>query len=508
MAFLQGQLTQDVRGLAPGSRRPAAGLTRAGQAALLRPARRRGRPAPAPRCPPAARAARARAPGEVRGLSEGHGARRHGRVVRIGALRPRRRAARRASCERSGCPGGSSRRRWLGPAGGRAGALAACSSATGSVAGARGDRRDPPRRGRAGRGLAATPTTSNLPDEVGLAARDLRDQGLLRRPGDRCTHAHLRPRQPPARRDSAFPTGPSRRERSFPIRSKPRQELGRASRAPCVSPRLGADRTRIRLPRRGRRRRAPFRRDPDARPPSCRTFPSRERTAPPARALAHPPALAGAQMGFALFPIFGKLALASIPPLVFAAVRVVAASFLDAFRASRAPRRDPRRPTGKRILLYAPARGLLQPDPLHPRALADDRHQHVDPDGHDSRLHAGRGGAPRPRAHDARAPSSGSCSPAPGALAPERPALRLGERLLPRRPAAARSTARPTRSTSSSRGRSWRTTASRRSPPRSSATARSSSSWRPCRDLARFSPGRVPPARLGVPRRRSSSSAP
>jgi drug/metabolite transporter (DMT)-like permease len=39
-------------------------------------------------------------------------------------------------------------------------------------------------------------------------------------------------------------------------------------------------------------------------------------------------ALLGAQSGFALFPIFGKLALATIPAMVFAAFRVVAASAL------------------------------------------------------------------------------------------------------------------------------------------------------------------------------------
>lgn len=39
-------------------------------------------------------------------------------------------------------------------------------------------------------------------------------------------------------------------------------------------------------------------------------------------------ALAGAQTGFALFPIFGKLALVSIPPLVFAAFRVTAAALV------------------------------------------------------------------------------------------------------------------------------------------------------------------------------------
>jgi drug/metabolite transporter (DMT)-like permease len=39
-------------------------------------------------------------------------------------------------------------------------------------------------------------------------------------------------------------------------------------------------------------------------------------------------ALASAQTGFALFPIFGKLALVSIPPLVLAAIRVTAAAVM------------------------------------------------------------------------------------------------------------------------------------------------------------------------------------
>jgi drug/metabolite transporter (DMT)-like permease len=39
-------------------------------------------------------------------------------------------------------------------------------------------------------------------------------------------------------------------------------------------------------------------------------------------------ALAGAQIGFALFPILGKLALSAIPPLLLAAFRVVAAAIL------------------------------------------------------------------------------------------------------------------------------------------------------------------------------------
>ena len=44
-------------------------------------------------------------------------------------------------------------------------------------------------------------------------------------------------------------------------------------------------------------------------------------------------ALAGAQVGFALFPIFGKLALGSIPPFALAAIRVVSATvMLDVVR--------------------------------------------------------------------------------------------------------------------------------------------------------------------------------
>jgi drug/metabolite transporter (DMT)-like permease len=66
-------------------------------------------------------------------------------------------------------------------------------------------------------------------------------------------------------------------------------------------------------------------------------------------------ALTGAQAGFALFPIFGKLALGSIPPFAFAALRVVGAVLiLDAFRLSRS-REEIRAPDRKRLLLY----GLL-----------------------------------------------------------------------------------------------------------------------------------------------------
>ena len=64
-------------------------------------------------------------------------------------------------------------------------------------------------------------------------------------------------------------------------------------------------------------------------------------------------ALAGAQVGFALFPIFGKLALGPIPPLLFAAFRVCAAALvLDGIRRLSAP--EPIRSADRpRLFLYA-----------------------------------------------------------------------------------------------------------------------------------------------------------
>lgn len=64
-------------------------------------------------------------------------------------------------------------------------------------------------------------------------------------------------------------------------------------------------------------------------------------------------ALAGAQTGFALFPILGKLALGSIPPLLFAALRVAAAALLlDGIR--RLQEAEPIRAADRsRIVLYA-----------------------------------------------------------------------------------------------------------------------------------------------------------
>lgn len=66
-------------------------------------------------------------------------------------------------------------------------------------------------------------------------------------------------------------------------------------------------------------------------------------------------ALAGAQVGFALFPILGKLALAGIPPFLFAALRVTAAALLlEGIR--RMGDAEPIRPADRpRLFLY----GLL-----------------------------------------------------------------------------------------------------------------------------------------------------
>ncbi|MFY9551955.1 MAG: EamA family transporter, partial [Thermoanaerobaculia bacterium] len=64
-------------------------------------------------------------------------------------------------------------------------------------------------------------------------------------------------------------------------------------------------------------------------------------------------ALAGAQTGFALFPIFGKLALGAIPPFVFAAFRVVSAAVLLDLIRSLGGRERIRKGDRRKILLYA-----------------------------------------------------------------------------------------------------------------------------------------------------------
>lgn len=70
---------------------------------------------------------------------------------------------------------------------------------------------------------------------------------------------------------------------------------------------------------------------------------SAERVPGPGDGLSVHLALASAQAGFALFPVFGKLALGSLPPLVLAGLRVVSAALLleGIRRASRNPRPAP-----------------------------------------------------------------------------------------------------------------------------------------------------------------------
>lgn len=70
-----------------------------------------------------------------------------------------------------------------------------------------------------------------------------------------------------------------------------------------------------------------------------------------------PLALASAQTGFALFPIFGKLALVSIPPLVIAAIRVVsAAAMLEVVR--RLSPVEPIRREDRRLLVVLAILGV------------------------------------------------------------------------------------------------------------------------------------------------------
>lgn len=65
-------------------------------------------------------------------------------------------------------------------------------------------------------------------------------------------------------------------------------------------------------------------------------------------------ALACAQAGFSLFPVFGKLALSTIPPLVLAALRVTSAALLLEFIRRMAAPAEVLHPSDRnRVLLYA-----------------------------------------------------------------------------------------------------------------------------------------------------------
>ena len=144
-----------------------------------------------------------------------------------------------------------------------------------------------------------------------------------------------------------------------------RDEFGRVTSA-AVSPRFGTDRPRLCVSRRcsgalvssidsGDRARAC---------PRCRFA-----TARPHEPWTVHAALVGAQTGFALFPIFGKLALVTIP-----------ASFRG-FLASRRPRSCSRGAPArlghaiepadrKAVLPLRTPRRFAQPGPLHPRPVA------------------------------------------------------------------------------------------------------------------------------------------
>ena len=64
-------------------------------------------------------------------------------------------------------------------------------------------------------------------------------------------------------------------------------------------------------------------------------------------------ALAAAQLGFALFPIFGKLALSSIAPLVLAALRVVSAAILLEVLRRFVTREEIAQSDRRRVFLFA-----------------------------------------------------------------------------------------------------------------------------------------------------------
>ncbi len=152
-------------------------------------------------------------------------------------------------------------------------------------------------------------------------------------------------------------------------------------------------------------------------------------------------ALAGAQVGFALFPILGKLVLVvdSAP-----AVRGLPGRGRGgAARGVPARAEESRGRSGAadcpRLVLYG-LLGVSFNQILFILGLSlHDGDQHDGPDGDDPGLHAGRGRAPRARAPDASRAAAGIALAGAGALAaPQRAAVRLEQRVLPRRRAADR----------------------------------------------------------------------
>ena len=204
-------------------------------------------------------------------------------------------------------------------------------------------------------------------------------------------------------------------------------------------------------------------------------------------------ALAGAQVGFALFPIFGKLALASIPPFLFAAFRVVAAAILlDGIRRAQAPEKI-RAADRPRLVLYALLGvsfnqvlfifGLFLTTAINTTILTTTIPVFT----------LGRGRPARTREDG----PAGRTRHSPGgrrrARAAERAAFRLEQRFLSRRPAPDPELHVLLALPGPVAARSSPTTGPSPSRRPSSATERSSSSLVAIPDLLRFQPSRVPP---------------
>ena len=300
-----------------------------------------------------------------------------------------------------------SRRARSAPAAGADGRPGLASTAAGSTEIA-GERGGAARSRRAAPASGPTRTRPTSPDEVGLERRDLDDEGMLRRPGDRGAAADLRPRATAARRLSV--PRRARRGRDGAQARRPGEASGKIDWGRVTSraqSRRGSARSVSASPfatspaggRLGRGRRVP--RWPPSSRAALRLTP--ERDGRPQRLLRSTPLCWAHRSASPSFPFFGKLALVTIPPLAprGAARGRVGGSCSRSSGARNAPR-APAPATAGRLPLRA-ARRLLQPDPLHPRPLADDRDQHDDPDGDDPGLHARRRRAPGARAaHGAR----------------------------------------------------------------------------------------------------------
>ncbi len=348
-AFLQGQLTQDVRGLGPGEARPAAGLTPKGKLLYFGWLAAQG-----DRLlllvPRDVRSAVASHLGKyavfqkvaVADVSDG--------FVLLGLYGPD--AAGFPTPERAlRLPEhGEFAAGILAPAEGRE-ELDRLLSEAGSAA-VSGEAAEILRveSGRPRFGTDADGT--NLPDEVGLAPAISTTKGCY-------VGQEIVARQRTYGRVNrrlvglSIPGRPRAAGHGLPRRGKARSRARPGHELRGLPP-LRRHRPRFRFSRRPRRGDADGARRPGAarprRVPALRVTPRAE----PGRWEIHA-ALAGAQVGFALFPILGKIALSSIPPFLFAAFRVTAAAvLLDVIRRLHDPEKI-RAADRPRIFLY----GLL-----------------------------------------------------------------------------------------------------------------------------------------------------